>query len=325
MNSKVLKYLSTVALLVLALPAWAQDAAAATDTKATFWQTHNTEILIGLFAGVMIIMLFVVFYLSSLLVSMTRDALLAQNPNAPISDVEFIPVSRFTNWAKLSKTLTNATPIEKEADIMLDHDYDGIKELDNHLPPWWVAMFYGTVVFALIYFPYYHFTGTDRSQIAEYEEAMKIATAEKEAYLAKVANLVNEGNVTALTDAGTLGHGKQIFIQYCAACHGQAGEGGVGPNLTDVFWLHGGGIKNVFSTIKYGVPDKGMIAWQDQITPKDMQDVASYILTLEGTNPANPKEPQGQPWSEEGTAPEAAPADSTGTATDSTGIQTATL
>ena len=81
-------------------------------------------------------------------------------------------------------------------------------------------------------------------------------------------------------------------------CHGQKGEGLVGPNFADEYWIHGGGIKNVFKVIKYGVPDKGMIAWQAQLKPADMQKVGSYILTLQGTNPPNPKAPQGTIWAD---------------------------
>ena len=95
-----------------------------------------------------------------------------------------------------------------------------------------------------------------------------------------------------------MGQGELIFKSFCAACHGQKGEGTVGPNFTDEYWIHGGGIQNVFKTIKYGVPDKGMIAWAAQLKPADMQKVASYILTLKGTNPPNPKAPQGEIWKE---------------------------
>lgn len=318
----MLKNLALVLLLlVTALPVFGQATAPATPA-APFVETHQTEIMIGLFAATMLIMVFVVVYLSSLLVSMTKSVLTEKQQEA-LEDVEFVPFAKLANWTKLSKALNDSVPIEQEAGIMLDHDYDGIKELDNHLPPWWTAMFYATIVFGFIYLFYYQFSETDRSQIAEYEEDMAIAKEQKDVYLAKMANMVNENNVTALADAASLSNGKNIFTQYCAACHGQAGEGGVGPNFTDVFWIHGGGIKNVFTTVKYGVPEKGMIAWQDQMTAKDMQDVSSYILTLKGTNPPNGKAPQGDPWNE--TPSTTLPADSTlPAATDST-VKTAAL
>ncbi|MEZ5173452.1 MAG: c-type cytochrome [Bacteroidia bacterium] len=144
----------------------------------------------------------------------------------------------------------------------------------------------------------------------EYQEQLAEAELMKKEQLQKAAANVDETNVTMLTDAAMLASGKEIYTGNCAACHGQAGEGGVGPNLTDKFWLHGGGISNVFKTIKYGVPAKGMIAWQSQLKPEAIQKVASYVLSLQGSNPANPKEPQGPEWAEETSGEAAAQTDS---------------
>ncbi len=196
--------------------------------------------------------------------------------------------------------LNNAVPVEREGEIMMDHEYDGIRELDNNLPPWWIWGFYFTIAFAGVYLTYYHITGKGDLQIAEYEKAMEEGRLQKEAFLAKSGAKVDENSVVVFTDAAQLEKGKETFKTYCAACHGQAGEGGVGPNFADEYWIHGGGIKNIFKTVKYGVPAKGMIAWEAQLTPVQIQEVASYILTLKGTNPANPKEPQGDLWSEGG-------------------------
>jgi cytochrome c oxidase cbb3-type subunit 3 len=137
------------------------------------------------------------------------------------------------------------------------------------------------------------------------------AQAEEEVaeYLATRADLVDEKSVVTLTDEAALDKGKTIFISYCAACHGTQGEGGVGPNMTDNYWIHGGDIKDLFRVVKYGVPEKGMISWKSQLSPVQMQQVSSYILTLVGTNPPNQKEPQGElyePAAE--TAPEGEPA-----------------
>jgi len=111
--------------------------------------------------------------------------------------------------------------------------------------------------------------------------------------LNKSGKLLNEENVTITNDAAALANGKNTFIKNCAACHGQNGEGLVGPNFTDDYWIHGNKINDLFKTIKYGVPAKGMISWQTQLDPNQMQEVASYILTLRGSNPANPKAPEG--------------------------------
>lgn len=200
-------------------------------------------------------------------------------------------------WTRLRKKYwEDVVPVEREGEIMFSHSYDGIRELDNRLPPWWVNMFFITIVFAFGYMYYYHFGGSGPSSAEEYKTEMEVAKKKIALALAGKADAVDENSVTALTDAGALGEGELIFKNTCAACHGQHGEGMVGPNLTDEYWLHGGGIKNVFHTIKYGVPEKGMISWQSQLKPSDIQKVASYILTLKGTNPANPKAPQGEIW-----------------------------
>lgn len=196
-------------------------------------------------------------------------------------------------WKTQYRKWTNVVPVEREQDVMMHHDYDGIHELDNSLPPWWVAMFYITIVTGVIYFAYYHVTDYGLSSREEYAlEMEEAATAVKE-YLASQTNTVDETNVEMIEDAQQLALGQTLFVTYCAACHGNEGGGGVGPNLTDNYWLHGGSIKDVFKTIKYGVPEKGMIAWKAQLRPADIHRVSAYIQTLAGTSPPNPKEPQG--------------------------------
>lgn len=213
-------------------------------------------------------------------------------------------------------SLSGAVPIEQEKDILMDHEYDGIMELDNKLPPWWLYMFYFTIVFGVFYVGYYHFSD-GLSQEEEYLAEMAVAEAQKAEFLASAANNVDESNAEVLTDATALANGKEKFETLCVACHAATGGStqnppGVGPNLTDEYWLHGGGVKNIFKTIKYGVPAKGMISWEAQLSPRQIQEVASYIISLEGSNPPNAKDPQGEIWSDEGeTAP--APADSTST------------
>ncbi len=197
-------------------------------------------------------------------------------------------------WQRLDRKLTDAVPLEKEADVMLDHEYDGIKELDNSLPPWWKYGFYLTIVFSVIYMLNYHVIGSGKLQLEEYEEQLAIAETEKQERLKEIAALVDENTVTMMDDEAALNVGKSIFMEKCAVCHGKLGEGGVGPNMTDEYWIHGGSINDIFKVIKYGVPQKGMIAWQSQITPVDMQKLSSYIATLVGTEPPNAKEPQGE-------------------------------
>jgi cytochrome c oxidase cbb3-type subunit 3 len=214
----------------------------------------------------------------------------------PAPDVE--NVKPWINWNWLDRQLTDAVPLEQEATVMTDHEYDGIRELDNNLPPWWKYGFYFTIVFGFVYMFNYHISHSSPLQSQEYQKEMADAELMKKEHLKEVGSNIDETNVTLLTDAASMSSAKEIFIGNCAACHGQAGEGGVGPNLTDPNWINGGGILNVFKTIKYGVPAKGMIAWQAQLKPEAMQKVASYILALQGTNPANPKDPQGEVWVE---------------------------
>jgi cytochrome c oxidase cbb3-type subunit 3 len=220
-------------------------------------------------------------------------------------------------WSKLMQKLTDSKPIEKEADILLDHDYDGIHELDNHLPPWWKWMFYITIFWSVLYIINYHISplwNEGYSQTAEYNAEMEKAEKALAEYRKTAADNVDETNVVLLTDDASLAKGKSKFMELCAACHGDLGQGGIGPNLTDAYWLHGGDFKSVFKTIKYGVVEKGMISWKDEMKPSEMQAVTSYIFSLQGSNPPGAKEPQGTLYTPE--AP--ANTDSTGTAkTDS--------
>ena len=201
---------------------------------------------------------------------------------------------------KLRQALTKSTPVEREKDIMFDHDFDGIKELDSKIPPWFIWLFYITIFFGVYYMLHYHVFATGKLMHEEYDEEVRIATLEKET-LIKSGAFVNEETVTLITDAAALQSGKAIFDANCIACHAADGGGIVGPNLTDKYWIHGGGIKNVFKTIKYGMVEKGMISWQTQLNPNQMQDVASYVLSLQGITPVVPKQPEGEIWKEEGT------------------------
>lgn len=188
--------------------------------------------------------------------------------------------------------------IEKESDILLDHNYDGIQELDNNLPPWWKYGFYLTIVFAFIYLIHFHISNTGKLQLAEYDEQLKQAKADLDEYHKKAANLVDENNATLLTDEASLNAGKSIFLDNCAACHGKLAEGGVGPNLTDDYWIHQGGIKDIFRSVKLGWPDKGMKSWQMDLGAKQIHEVSSYIKSLRGTNPPNGKDKQGELYTE---------------------------
>ncbi len=205
--------------------------------------------------------------------------------------------------SKILKSLTDVVPIEEEESILLDHDYDGIKELDNNLPPWWKYGFYLTIVTGVIYLLHFHVFKTGDLQGKEYDNAIAQAKIEVDEFMKTSANNVDENTVKVLTEASDITAGKDLFIANCVACHGKGGEGTVGPNLTDEYWIHGGSIKDLFKTLKYGWVEKGMKSWKDDLSPIQMAQVSSYIRTLKGTNPPNPKAPQGDLYSEAGVAP----------------------
>ncbi|OIQ20180.1 MAG: cytochrome C oxidase subunit III [Flavobacterium sp. MedPE-SWcel] len=227
-------------------------------------------------------------------------AMLSEEQKQKLAEAEALGITDSAWYKKMKRVFTKSTPMEQEDTIMLDHDYDGIKELDNVLPPWWVYLFYGTVIFAVFYMVRFHIYN-DYTQDEEFETEMAVAKLAVEEYKKTAKDLVDAETVTLLTEAGDLSQGKAIFDTNCAACHRADGGGGIGPNLTDEFWVLGGGIKNIFTTVTKGGRDgKGMVAWKGVLKPSEIQLVASYIISLEGTNPADAKAAEGEVWKEEG-------------------------
>jgi cytochrome c oxidase cbb3-type subunit III len=205
---------------------------------------------------------------------------------------------KISEMSFINRFITGTVALEKEKDILLNDDYDGIKELDNRVPPWFNYLFYGSIVFAVIYMLVYHVFETGKLQVAEYTEEIELARLQQE-QLAKSGAFITEETVTFVRDSDAIEKGKQLYTTHCVACHAADGGGLIGPNLTDDYWIHGGGIKNVFKVVKYGVPAKGMIPWQTQLNPSEIQSVSSFILTLKGTDPQNPKQPEGELYKEQ--------------------------
>jgi len=274
-----------LAMLFVSAPANAQN-------TANFWEAHGQEVVVWGILTLEIIMLIVVITMYVVVKVIAKRVMQTQQTSATESTEQKANEDSFVQ--RIMKRLTDAVPVDREEEIMTDHAYDGIVELDNNLPPWWKAMFYLTIVFGLAYLLHFHVFDTGDLQNEEYEKQMAMAKAEVDAYLATSANNIDESNVTFVEDEGRIANGQTLFVQKCAPCHGQAGEGGVGPNLADSYWIHGGSVNDIFKTIKYGVPAKGMIPWNSQLSPSEMQDISSFIITLEGSNPPNPKEPQGE-------------------------------
>ncbi len=316
-KSDIGKIISTIVFLLIGVSLFAQAPAATTTTAAvadtpsfTYWNMGAATFYIMLsIIAFETLVIFVLFRtgMSLLDVKEMKNKLLAGKKEAGIFD------------SKLMKSLGGAVPIEEEAAILMDHDYDGIRELDNNLPPWWKYGFYLTIVVAVIYLLNFHVFHTGKLSAEEYKQEIKEGEQQVAEYKKTHLNMVDENNVGRLTDAQSLDIGKGIFMANCVPCHGQFGEGkvGLGPNFTDDYWIHGGSIQSVFKSIKYGWTEKGMKSWQQDLKPVEIQMVASYVKSLRGTNPPNPKEKQGELYIEEGTKPigDSAKSDSTKTKT----------
>jgi cytochrome c oxidase cbb3-type subunit 3 len=194
-------------------------------------------------------------------------------------------------WLKL----LSLKPMSEEKDLLMEHEFDGIQELDNPTPAWFMYLFYATIAIAIGYLLTYHVFRLAPLQYSAYKIEIAEADAANKAYLAKAGNMVDETTVKLSTDPAVLADGKTVFMTNCLACHGAQGQGmiGLGPNLTDDYWLHGGKITDVFKTIKYGIAGKTMPVWGKQISAKQIADVSSYVKSLRGTNPPNGKAPEG--------------------------------
>lgn len=258
-----------------------------------------TEILIVLFLVALLLLIVSVVLLKTVRVMANEikapEIISAAEPTKMLEYEEWLAAEKSEKTSKQSvwNKLIGLRPIAEEKDMMLEHDFDGITELDNPTPVWFNAIFYSSILFAVIYLLNYHVLEWSPLQDEEYAIEMKAAKASKSALLAEAENLIDETTVKVDGNAAVLAAGKTVFMQNCVACHAPDGGGTVGPNLTDEYWIHGGTVNNIFKTIKYGIPEKGMIAWEKTLTVQQTSDVSNFILSLNGTKPANPKEPQG--------------------------------
>ncbi|WP_137403178.1 cbb3-type cytochrome c oxidase N-terminal domain-containing protein [Echinicola rosea] len=279
--------LMTIVLGLGCTSAYAQDAA---EDKG-FWSALGTMdsselmllLMIMVMLGVLVMLLLLMIYLMSFIVTLLKqeNPALANQPSWWESFKE-----RFV-FGKLK-------PVEEEDEIMLSHNYDGIRELDNFMPPWLTYLFYGSTIFAIFYLINYSAIGWGKTPEEEYQAQLKAEEIAAEKRKALALASIDESNVELDQSEFVLTAGADIYQNNCVACHAADGGGGVGPNFTDEYWLHGGSIKDVFKTVKYGIPDKGMIPWQDQLSPEEIMQVSNFILSMRGTTPANPKEPQGE-------------------------------
>nr|AWJ66061.1 cytochrome c oxidase subunit [uncultured bacterium] len=279
-NNSQLKTLIT--LLAMTIPAIISAADNASNEPFTFNISQTTIYVILAFD---ILLLIVIQYMRSILsrllnVDKTADELAHERAIAKGKKVNILQI------------LTDAAPLDDEESVATDHVYDGIRELDNNLPPWWKYSFYLSIVFAIVYMTHYHVLKTGDLQIESYNKEMSQAKLDVEAYLVSQAMNVDENTATFMTGVSDLESGQKIYMKYCKVCHLEQGQGSVGPNFADDYWIYGSDMKNMFKTIKYGAT-RGMKSWKDELNPVQMQQVASFIKKFQGTDPPNQKPPEG--------------------------------
>jgi cytochrome c oxidase cbb3-type subunit 3 len=280
----------TAAILLLLLSSnflFAQDAVPVADTS--FKLPMRLDLIVGIFvfAIEMMVVIWMLLGIRKLIVELSPEKETVKKPFA-------------LQLPHIFDNINASVPIEKERDILLDHNYDGIRELDNSLPPWWKYSFYLSIIWAFFYLAYYY-VGGGPSTHDEYIAEVQQAKIDVDAYNKKNSLNVDESNVK-FADAAGIADGQDIYKNNCAACHGNFGEGNVGPNLTDDYFIHGGTANELFKTVKYGWPAKGMKSWETDLSAVQIKNVISYIHSIHGTNPANAKAPQGDLFTEAGIA-----------------------
>lgn len=291
--------IKTIGVLMLLL--WGNTVFAQESTTAapTFWSDPFNHpmtplYLISAFVFITIVLVLIVaLYMIRIINILTAQA---EKERATKLGIAYVP--RPSWWNRFNKSMSAAVPVEQEQSIELDHNYDGIKELDNHLPPWWKWLFIATVVWSGIYIFVYHFSDSLPLQTEEYQT--EFAEAEEKASQAaasKPESVIDENTLVYSSDEAILTNGRSVFTINCVACHKADGGGNaIGPNLTDAYWLHGGDLKSIFSTVKNGIVEKGMPAWGKAMSPKDVRDVTFYVMSLQGSNPPDAKAAQGEPF-----------------------------
>lgn len=293
------RILSIFVMLLCSVGAFAQQVS---ETKSFWADPINHPMtplyLVTCFVFVVVILVcFVALYMIRILNMLTNQA---EKERAEKLGIVYVPKPSW--FSRFSQTMNASVPLELEKNIELDHNYDGIKELDNHLPPWWKWLFYGTIGWGAVYLFLFHISNSLPLSLDEYQT--EVAMAEEQARKIKASQPQAEVDENALTftldSVSVIAKGKSVFMDNnCGSCHRTDGGGnGIGPNLTDQYWLHGGHIKNVFGTIKNGVVEKGMPAWGKSLSPQQVRDVTFFVLSLQGTNPANGKAPQGELYKE---------------------------
>ena len=280
----VKKLMSVLFIMGFSIPVFSQQAGGS---------SANLETLLIVVLSFVLIVAILILIIGLYLITIIKTILLEDKKQKALeAGVEYVEQPSTSWWSIFMKKATDAVPVEKEESVLLDHAYDGIHELDNHLPPWWKWLFYITIIWGIIYLLAYHVFDALPLMYKEYDISMENARVAQEARIALAGGTIDENNVEFSDAPSVLASGKAIYDRECVACHAPEGQGLIGPNFTDNYWIHGGSMQDVFKTVKYGVPQKGMIAWQSKLSPTEMRDVSSYILTFVGTTPKNPPPPK---------------------------------
>lgn len=300
-----------VFLSLFAFGAFAQETEA--TAAKSFWDDPGSSPLLPLYVVIALLVLVSILiaitgiYMVRMLNMLTEEA---ERERALKAGVVYKP--RPSWWSKFSRQINASVPVEEEETIALDHSYDGIRELDNHLPPWWKYLFYFTIGWSVVYLIVFHVTDTYPLQIQEYNDDVSLAEEQiRKLKASQPQETIDINTLTYTADAEFINKGKEVYSSMnCGSCHRPDGGGNaIGPNLTDDYWIHGGDIKQVFATIDQGAVDKGMPAWGKSLSAQDVRNVTFFVMSLHGTNPASAKAPQGEKFS--APAPVAAPSDST--------------
>jgi cytochrome c oxidase cbb3-type subunit III len=284
------KLFTSILTLGLPLTSFAQAASEPTFLSDPFSHPMTPfYVIVSLISIVILLIAFVAFSIIRVLNTLSQSI---ERERAVQLGVEYKPVPTF--WDRFTQKANASVPVENEKSIVLNHNYDGIRELDNHLPPWWTYLFYATIVWSVVYIFVYHFSGSLPLPAKEYQDELAEAEVVRKNYLATQPQVaIDENTLTYSVDAAIITKGKEIYSINCSPCHKQDGGGSIGPNLTDAYWLHGGDVKNVYATIKNGVPEKGMVSWSAVLSPEQIRDVSFFVLSLQGSKPVGAKGPQG--------------------------------
>ena len=289
-----LKGAAVILFAVMPLAAGAQDAVPA--SRPAFWAdpVHHPDsrlyfilfslaIVVGLAMAVMLIAV-----RALRLFSRELEISRAQRIGVP-----YVPPAPW--WSATWEKINALRPIENEKELELDHDYDGIRELDNHLPPWWKGLFYCTIAFGVVYLLVFHVFYVFPLPAGEYRNELTLVAEQQRLLKASApAETIDEKTLIYSKDDALITRGKIVFTSNnCGSCHRNDGGGNIGPNLTDEYWLHGGNAPEIFVTIRDGFIDKGMPAWGKVMSLKDVKALTFYVMSLEGSNPPNAKKAQG--------------------------------